>query len=140
VLLGRIFNVFREKIMKIILAMLLLVCSMSVMAEHHGGRYDGRHDSHYRGHHDHYRGEWRYHQGHGWGWSVPVIVGGVIIGYELSQAQQPIVVQQPPVVVQQPAPVVVQQPTASPVMKYCGPWTETQHPDGSITRSRTCEE
>jgi hypothetical protein len=65
----------------------------------------------------------------GYGWVAPAIVGGVI-GYELSR--QPVFVQQPPVIVQQPS-VVVQQPAQN-----CSPWTETQNPDGTITRTRTC--
>ena len=44
---------------------------------------------------------------------------------------------QPPVVVQQP-PVVVQQPTVTVQPVNCSPWTETQNPDGTITRTRTC--
>ena len=34
-----------------------------------------------------------------------------------------------------PPPVVVQQPMRS----VCTPWTETQHADGTITRTRTCQ-
>jgi hypothetical protein len=69
----------------------------------------------------------------GWGWSVPIIVGGLIVGYELSQVDQaPVVVQQ------QPSTTVIQQP--APLMQNCSPWTETQHPDGTITRSRTCNQ
>lgn len=82
------------------------------------------------GHHRHH-GYWRHHPGHGWGWTVPVIVGGAIIGYEISRSQQP------PVIVQQ-QPVIVQSPATDPSFTSCSPWTETQNPDGTITRTRTC--
>lgn len=81
--------------------------------------------------HGHY-GHWRHNPGYGWGWTVPVIVGGAIIGYEISRANQP------PVVVQQ-QPVIVQNQPA-PVFQNCSPWTETQNPDGTITRTRTCNQ
>jgi hypothetical protein len=66
---------------------------------------------------------WRY-QGGNWNWMVPAIVGGVVI-YEVAKNQQPVIVQQP---------VVIQQP------QNCTPWTETQNPDGTITRTRTCSQ
>ena len=82
---------------------------------------------HYHGHGGHYRG------GPGWGWWVAPVVTGVI-GYEIArQQQQPVVVQQQPVIVQQPP--VVYQPKEN-----CGPWVETQNPDGTITRTRTCNQ
>lgn len=76
-------------------------------------------------------GHWRHHPHSGWSWGVPVLVGGAIIGYEISRSQQP------PVVVQQP--VIVQNPTSAPVFQNCSPWLETQNPDGTITRTRTCQ-
>ncbi len=81
-------------------------------------------------HHGHH-GHWRHHPHYGWGWTVPVIVGGAIIGYEISKANQS------PVVVQQ-QPVIVQNPATAPAFTSCSPWTETQNPDGTITRTRTC--
>jgi hypothetical protein len=77
-------------------------------------------------HHGYQRGGW------GMGWVAPAVVGGVI-GYELSRPRY----YEPPVVVQQP--VIVQQPvyTVTP-QPNCTVWTETQHPDGTITRTRTC--
>jgi hypothetical protein len=102
--------------MKRLLSILLLTLSASAMAQHHG--YHG--------------GHWRHHPSYGWGWTVPVIVGGAIIGYEISKSNQP------PVVVQQ-QPVIVQNQPA-PVFQNCSPWTETQNPDGTITRSRTCSQ
>jgi hypothetical protein len=66
---------------------------------------------------------WRY-QGGNWNWMVPAIVGGVVV-YEVTKPTQPIIVQQP---------VIVQQP------QVCSPWLETQNPDGTITRTRTCSQ
>jgi hypothetical protein len=100
---------------KILLALSLLAVAGSALAQHHG------HGFRHHGHHGHYRGP-----GFGW-WVAPVVVGA--IGYELGRQQ--VIVQQPPVVVQQPP--VVYQPNQN-----CTPWTETQHSDGTITRTRTC--
>jgi len=72
--------------------------------------------------HGHYGGY--YHPNRGWGWAP--FVGGMVAGavvYDIYN--RPIYVQQPPVVVQQP-------------VQNCGPWVETQQPDGTITRTRTC--
>lgn len=77
-------------------------------------------------------GHWRHHPHYGWGWTVPVIVGGAIIGYEISRSQQP------PVVVQQ-QPVIVQSTGQPPVFQNCSQWIETQNSDGTITRTRTCQ-
>lgn len=84
------------------------------MAQHHHHGY-GPHHGYYRG------------PNIGW-WVAPVVVGA--IGYELGR-QQTVIVQQPQVVVQNP-PIQIQGQT-------CTPWTETQHPDGTITRTRTCQ-
>jgi hypothetical protein len=40
--------------------------------------------------------------------------------------------------VQQPQVVIQQQPVIQ--SQNCTPWTETQHPDGTITRTRTCQQ
>lgn len=98
--------------MKKILAVLLLTVSASAMAQHRPG------------HHGHWR---HYHNGHSWNWVAPTIIGGVI-GYEIARNQSAVVVQQPVIV--QPQPMIVQS--------NCSPWTETQYPDGTITRTRTC--
>ena len=74
-------------------------------------------------------GYWRPAPSGGWHWVAPALIGGVI-GYEIARNQPPVVVQQPPAVVQQPT--VTTQPV------NCSPWTETQNPDGTITRTRTC--
>ena len=81
---------------------------------HHGGYYRG---------------------GYGYGWVAPVVIGGVI-GYELNRPryyEPPVVVQQPVIVQQQPVYSVTPQPN-------CTVWTETQHADGTITRTRTCSQ
>jgi hypothetical protein len=78
-------------------------------------------------HHGYYRG------GYGNNWVAPALIGGVI-GYELSRPryyEPPVVVQQPVIVQQQPVYTVTPQPS-------CTVWTETQHADGTITRTRTC--
>lgn len=98
---------------KVILALSLLALAGTASA-HEGFR--------------HYHGGY-YNSG---SWVAPAIIGGVI-GYELSRPRY----YEPPVIVQQP--VVVQQPvyTVTP-QPSCSVWTETQHPDGTITRTRTC--
>jgi hypothetical protein len=54
-----------------------------------------------------YHGGCCYRGGYGGGWVAPAIIGGVI-GYEINHANQPVIVQQPPVIIQsQPA---LQQP------------------------------
>ena len=102
--------------MKKLVAVALLLASTSVFAQHYHG-----HGLRHHGHHGHYRGP-----SAGW-WIAPVIVGA--IGYELGR-QQTVVVQQPQVIVQNP-PV--------PVGQTCTVWTETQHADGTVTRTRTCQ-
>jgi len=100
--------------MKKILFALVLVASAPAFAQHHG-----------HGHHGH----GGYRSGPGWG----SVVGGVILGavvYDIYN--RPVVVQQP-VIVQNP-PVIYQQ------NQYCTPWTETQNLDGTITRTRTCNQ
>ena len=99
---------------KVLLSMSLVLLAGSASAHgfYHGG----------------YRGP--YYGGGGWGgggWVAPALIGGVI-GYEIARNQPPVVVQQPPVIVQNPPP------------KVCSPWTEIQNPDGTITRTRTCNQ
>jgi hypothetical protein len=57
---------------------------------------------------------------------VPAIIGGAVV-YEISKNQP----------AQPQPPIIVQQQTV-PLQQNCSPWTETQHSDGSITRTRTC--
>ena len=74
----------------------------------------------------------RHHHRQGGGnWVAPVIVGGVIV-YALTRNYYEPVYNYGYV---PPPPVVVQQPMRS----ACTPWTETQHADGTITRTRTCQ-
>ena len=100
--------------MKKLIVLLLMTLSAAAMAHGH------------RGHHG---GYWARGHGGGWQWMVPTIIGGAIV-YEVAR-QQPIYVQQPVIVQQQP--VVGEQLNQS-----CSPWTETQNPDGTVTRTRTC--
>ncbi len=100
---------------KILVALSLLAVTGTAMAQHYHGHGLRHHGHHHMGHH---RGP-----GFGW-WVAPIVVGA--IGYELGR-QQTVVVQQPQVVVQ------------NPPGQTCTPWTETQHPDGTITRTRTCQ-
>jgi hypothetical protein len=101
--------------MKKILTIALLLVSGSAMAQHYGHGY---------GH--------GYYRGGGWGWGP--VIGGAVAGAVLYDIyNRPIVVQQQPVVIQQQPQQPVQQ------NQNCTPWTETQHPDGSITRTRTCQ-
>lgn len=99
--------------MKKLLAIGLFAISTAAMAQHH-----------------HHHGHWRHGHGGHWHWVAPTLIGGVI-GYEIARNQTPVVVQQPPVIVQQP-PIVMSQ--------NCGPWTEVQNNDGTITRTRTCSQ
>jgi len=97
---------------KVLLLLSLLAVTGSAMAQHYHG-HGFRHHGHYRG------------PGVGW-WVAPVVVGA--IGYELGRQQ--VIVQQP-IVVQNPPPTIGQ---------VCTPWTETQNSDGTITRTRTCNQ
>jgi hypothetical protein len=97
---------------KVLLALSLLAVTGSATAQHYHG-HGFRHHGHYRG------------PSVGW-WVAPVVVGA--IGYELGRQQ--VIVQQP-VVVQNPPPTIGQ---------VCTPWTETQNSDGTITRTRTCNQ
>lgn len=76
---------------------------------------------HFR-HGHHYGGHWQRGHNSAWVWMVPAIVGGAIV-YEASR--------------QQPSQTVIIQ-QQSLVDTNCSPWTETQNPDGTITRTRTC--
>jgi hypothetical protein len=100
---------------KVLIALSLLAVTGSTMAQHYHG-HGIRHGGYYRG-------------GPGFGWWVAPVVTGVI-GYEIAKQQQVIVQQQP---------VIVQQQTMQQ-NQTCTPWTETQNPDGTITRTRTCNQ
>jgi hypothetical protein len=75
------------------------------------------------------------HGGYNNNWIAPALIGGVI-GYELSRPryyEPPVIVQQQPVIVQQPVYSVTPQTS-------CTAWTETQQSDGTITRTRICNQ
>lgn len=107
--------------MKVLAAGLMsLVLATPAFAQHmHGHRHH-----HFHGH----RGPVVVYRDH---WVGP-LVGGVVLGAIIADANRPTVVQQPPVVVQQP-PIVLQQPTV-----VCTEWKETMQPDGVIVKERTC--
>jgi len=97
---------------KIIALVMLGAMSLPAMAQH----YHGFHHRHY---HNHAR--------------LEHVLGGVALGvilYDIHNRNTA----PPPVVIQQPQVIVTRPP------QYCGPWTETQHPDGTITRTRTCNQ
>ena len=102
--------------MKKFLAILLLTVSGTVLAGPHG-YYSG-----YRHH-----GHAMYHGGSNSGWIAPLIIGGVV---GAAIANRPIA--QTETVIVRPQPLIVQQ------QQNCTVWTETQNPDGTITRTRTC--
>jgi hypothetical protein len=80
----------------------------------------------------------QYYHGHGFrhhgprviyrdNWIAPA-VGALIIGAAINEAHNRHIQSQ----------VIIQnQPT--PLGQVCTPWTETQHSDGTITRTRTCQ-
>lgn len=101
--------------MKKIMTVLAMTLSLTAMAHGFGHGHGGY---------------WARGYGGAWQWMVPTIIGGAIV-YEVAR-QQPVIIQQP-VVVQPQQPAVV-----TPLNQNCSPWTETQNPDGTITRTRTC--
>jgi len=74
-----------------------------------------------------HHGHW--HRGN---WVAPMVIGGVV-GYALTRNYYEPVYNYGYV----PPPTVVVQP---PVRANCTPWTETQHADGIVTRTRTCSQ
>ena len=111
---------------KALLSLVLCALSLPVLAgpDRYGSRLviEPRWQAHHHGH-----GHWQ--RNGGLNWVVPAIIGSAII-YS-STRPEPIIVQQP-IMVQQPVPVLQGQ--------NCSPWTETQSSDGSITRTRTCNQ
>lgn len=102
---------------KVILALALLA-SLPAFAQHHGHGF--RHHS-YHGHHGPrviYRDNW-----------VAPAIGALIIGAAVNEAYNRN--QQTQVVIQNQQPVFGQ---------VCTPWTETYNSDGTITRTRTCNQ
>ena len=102
--------------MKKFLAILLLtLVSVPALAQHwnHGHRHHGQ--ARYYGHYSHNN------------WVAPLIIGGVV---GAAIASRPLTTQTE-TVISQPQSVIVKQ-------ENCTPWTETQQPDGTIVRTRTC--
>ena len=95
--------------MKQIILVVLMTITTAAVAQH----------GHFR--HGHHNGHWQRGYSGNWVWMVPAIIGGAIV-YEASR--QPL-----------PQTVIIQQQS---VDTNCSPWTETQNPDGTITRTRTC--
>ena len=98
---------------KILLALSLLAVTGSAMAQHYHG-----HGFRHHGPRVIYRDNW-----------IAPAVGALIIGAAINEAhnrqiQSQIIIQNPP-----PAPGQI-----------CTPWTETQNSDGTITRTRTCNQ
>lgn len=114
-----ILHVLGRKIMKALVAGLLaLTIAVPAVAQHRHGHHP--YFMHRHGPTVIYRDNW-----------VGPLVGGVVLGAIIADANRPSVVQQPPVIVQQPS--VVLQPTV-----VCTEWKETMQPDGVIVKERTC--
>ena len=103
---------------KLLAIALLTLASIPAMAQHHHGYGHGHWNRGYNG---------------GWNWVVPAIIGGAVV-YGATRPD-PVIVQQPPIIVQQPPVYQYPQP-----VQNCTPWTETQNSDGTITRTRTCNQ
>jgi hypothetical protein len=99
--------------MKQILLVVLITITTAAFAQ--PGHFRHGHYGH------HHNGHWQRGYSGGWVWMVPAIIGGAIV-YEVSR--------------QPPSPTVIIQQQS--VDTNCSPWTETQNPDGTITRTRTC--
>ena len=106
--------------MKQLIALILLTCSVSAIAQP-GFR------------HYHHHG---YYPGYNYGWVAPTIIGGMI-GYEIARNQSPVIVQQPVMIQSAPVPSATVYYGQS---QQCTMWTEVQNPDGTITRTRTCSQ
>ena len=98
--------------MKKLIVLGLLTFATFAQAQHRHGHY----------HHHHYRAS---------NWVAPAIIGGVV-GYAITRNYY-----EPAVTYTYPPQVYVQQPMF--VQPVCGPWTETQYADGTVTRTRTCQ-
>jgi len=103
--------------MKKLLILSLMLISLSASAQH-------RH------------GHWRHGGSNTWFWVAPTVIGGVV-AYEIARQQQPVVIQQVPTCA---SPGIRCSYEIQPiqVQPICSTWTEVQHPDGTITRTRTC--
>lgn len=100
---------------KILLALSLFAVSSTAMAQHYYG-HGIRHHGH--GPRVIYRDNW-----------IAPAVGALIIGAAINEAHNRHIQTQ----------VVIQNPQTLPG-QVCTPWTETQNTDGTITRTRTCNQ
>jgi hypothetical protein len=101
---------------KIIVALSLLALTGTAMAQHYHGHGFRHHN--YHGPRVIYRDNW-----------IAPAVGALIIGAAINEAHNRHVQSQ----------VIIQnQPT--PLGQVCTPWTETHNSDGTITRTRTCNQ
>lgn len=98
---------------KILVALSLLALTGSAMAQHYHG-----HGFRHHGPRVIYRDNW-----------IAPAVGALIIGAAINEAHNRQVQSQ----------VIIQNPP-TPLGQVCTPWTETQNSDGTITRTRTCNQ
>jgi hypothetical protein len=98
---------------KIIVALSLLAVTGTAMAQHYHG-----HGLRHHGPRVIYRDNW-----------IAPAVGALIIGAAINEAHNRQVQSQ----------VIIQNPP-TPLGQVCTPWTETQNSDGTITRTRTCNQ
>lgn len=89
----------------------------------HGG-CNGYHNPHhnYHNHHNHHNR----HRNHDW---VAPVLGGLIIGAMINEANKPRVIERPV------TPIIVDN---QPFQNICSEWREVWLPDGRIVRERTC--
>lgn len=98
---------------KILVALSLLAVTGTAMAQHYHG-----HGFRHHGPRVIYRDHW-----------IAPAVGALIIGAAINEAHNRHVQSQ-----------VIIQSQPAPLGQACTPWTETQNPDGTITRTRTCNQ
>ena len=101
---------------KILVALSLLALTSTAMAQHYHGHGFRHHN--YHGPRVVYRDNW-----------IAPAVGALIIGAAINEAHNRHVQTQ----------VIIQNPPPAPG-QICTPWTETQNSDGTITRTRTCNQ
>ena len=104
---------------KVLAGLIALVIAVPAIAQHRHGHHP--HFMHRHGPTVIYRDNW-----------VGPLVGGVVLGAIIADANKPTVVLQQPVIVQQP-PIVLQ-----PANTVCTEWKEIMNPDGTIYKERTC--
>jgi hypothetical protein len=98
---------------KIIVALSLLALTGTAMAQYYHG-----HGFRHHGPRVIYRDNW-----------IAPAVGALIIGAALNEAHNRHIQSQ-----------VIIQNQSTPLGQVCTPWTETQNSDGTITRTRTCNQ